>query len=190
MLLEQIKDVLDGEDIIVNVPYIEWEKKVADNAIKYVKDNGLTNLCIAVEEMAELQQTITKMVRGKGDKAFVTEELADVYLGMRFINKVYNVNIDIDKHIYPSLDEVDFIKMHTDKYSIYEILKAINTFQGVVLDAIIYQNTKNLESKGNDLIDALESLKILYDISNKDVYKIRNYKVHRLSERIINKTKI
>ena len=94
MLLEKIKDVLDGEDIIVNVPYIEWEKKVADNAIKYVKDNGLTNLCIAVEEMAELQQSITKMVRGKGDKAFVTEELADVYLGMRFINKVYNVNIN------------------------------------------------------------------------------------------------
>lgn len=192
MTLEQIDEVLNKEEVTVNQAYLDWEIKTAKDSIQYVRDNGLTNLCIACEEIAELQQAITKMIRGKGDKRLVTEELADVYLGMRFVNEVYNVHIGIDSlNLYPFKGDIySDIKANTSKYSVYEVLRELNHFQNAIFNAIIDKDTSNLETIGNDVLEKLEYLKALYEIDDRDVYKIRNYKMARLFNRIATKTQI
>ncbi len=190
MTLELIDEILNESEVAVNSAYINWEDKTAINAIKYVRDNGLTNLCIACEEIAELQQAITKMIRGKGDKRFVSEEIADVYLGMLFINNVYGTKLNINTHSSTCLFEKEIRSFYKDKYSIYQILQILNRFQNAIFEAIINNNSSSLQKRGEEVLMAIESLKIMYEISDKDIYKIRNYKVKRLSERIINKTQI
>lgn len=49
---------------------------------------GETQLTIAIEEMAELTQQITKHLRGKTDETHLLEEFADVILGLLYIKQI------------------------------------------------------------------------------------------------------
>lgn len=71
------------------------EKELVDfciNNTDYHNFKGDTNLIIATEELAELQQCITKHLRGKGDKLNTTEEVADVLIGIEFIKTIMNLD--------------------------------------------------------------------------------------------------
>lgn len=78
------------------------EKKLIDEAanasINYTternpdKPRGFMNLIIATEELAELQQAITKFLRGKEDKLNLIEELADVEICLEYIKKSTGVS--------------------------------------------------------------------------------------------------
>lgn len=46
---------------------------------------------IAIEEMAELQKELTKMIRNKGDHEHLVEEVADVMICIRQIREMYNI---------------------------------------------------------------------------------------------------
>jgi NTP pyrophosphatase (non-canonical NTP hydrolase) len=46
---------------------------------------GFDELIIAMEECGELQQAISKFLRGEGDETHLIEEMGDVYLCMHFI---------------------------------------------------------------------------------------------------------
>lgn len=192
MEINEIKEVLNREPVAINVAYTEWEKKVTRNSINYTNDNGLTNLYIACEEIAELQQVIIKMIRQKGNIYNLIEEMADVYNGMRFINEICKTNIKIDDRQGPSLNEDKFIKEHANKYTLLEILNGLNEFQNEILKEIASRNKENkiLEAKGEIVLDMLETLKINYNITIQDIYKLKNFKMQRLSSRIINKEKI
>ena len=47
---------------------------------------------VCMEELSELCQQISKQLRGKGDKNHLTEEMADVYICLDMLGKMYNID--------------------------------------------------------------------------------------------------
>lgn len=62
---------------------------------KAVEHRGLeTTGIICMEEMAELQQQISKYLRGCGDRLCLLEEMADAYICLKYIEKVFEIHPD------------------------------------------------------------------------------------------------
>lgn len=60
-----------------------------------VEHRGIeTTGIICMEEMAELQQQISKYLRGCGDRVCLLEEMADVYICLKYIGKVFEIHPD------------------------------------------------------------------------------------------------
>ena len=53
---------------------------------------GSSNLLIVMEELAELQQEVSKYLRNKGDKMNLIEELADVALAIDYIQDICRIS--------------------------------------------------------------------------------------------------
>lgn len=53
---------------------------------------GHRNLIIVMEELAELGKEISKELRGKGDHYNILEELADVQLGIYYVQEICKIN--------------------------------------------------------------------------------------------------
>lgn len=49
---------------------------------------------IAMEEFAELQQQISKQIRGYGDKLGLLEEMADAYVCLSFLESIFDISQD------------------------------------------------------------------------------------------------
>ena len=47
---------------------------------------------IAMEEFAELQQQISKQIRGYGDRLGLLEEMADAYICLSFLESIFDVS--------------------------------------------------------------------------------------------------
>lgn len=61
---------------------------------------GHKNLIIVMEELAELSQAVSKQLRGIGDNTNLLEELADVQLGIYFVQEICGItDEDINKAI-------------------------------------------------------------------------------------------
>lgn len=85
----------------------EFKKKMRSNGtaasklrVKMVIDDILEsetqsiNCIICMEELAELQQEISKQLRNKGDTYGLLEELADVYICLDILKKMFNYSSD------------------------------------------------------------------------------------------------
>lgn len=46
---------------------------------------------VAMEEFAELQQQISKQIRGYGDKIGLLEEMADAYICLKLLESIFNI---------------------------------------------------------------------------------------------------
>lgn len=75
---------------IFDEKYISSVTKASLDALENEPHISLT---IVMEELAEVQQALSKYIRGKGDKINMIEELADLSL---VINYIYNI-CDISK---------------------------------------------------------------------------------------------
>nr|DAF75090.1 MAG TPA: nucleoside triphosphate pyrophosphohydrolase [Caudoviricetes sp.] len=62
-------------------------KNVIDHIVK--NETEEINCIICMEEMAELQQEISKQFRDKGDMLGLLEELADVYICLEMLKKMF-----------------------------------------------------------------------------------------------------
>ena len=62
--------------------------KINKDAIEVLQDRSMI---IAMEELAELQQAISKGLRGKLNRDNLCEELADVYIIMQWIIQYYEI---------------------------------------------------------------------------------------------------
>lgn len=51
-------------------------------------------LIFAIEEMAELQKELTKVLRNEGDSFGVLEEMADVFISMEYIRRAMDFTYD------------------------------------------------------------------------------------------------
>lgn len=49
---------------------------------------------IAMEEFAELQQQISKQIRGYGDHLGLLEEMADAYICLNFLESIFDIKPD------------------------------------------------------------------------------------------------
>lgn len=55
---------------------------------------------VAMEEFAELQQQVSKQIRGYGDKLGLLEEIADAYICLNFLESIFDVKPeDVQKAI-------------------------------------------------------------------------------------------
>ena len=73
---------------------------------------------IAMEEMAECQQAISKYIRGKGDKLNLTEELADVILCIFMLIEMYDIKFsDIKKMLNVKIDRVNEKQKDNGKFN-------------------------------------------------------------------------
>lgn len=100
----------------------EWILEVFTNAVNSNlgdgNPRGHRNLIIVMEELAELSKEISKELRGKGDNINMLEELADVQLGIYFVQEICNIS---DGDLYKAMN------VKTSRVS--EALKEKGTFK-------------------------------------------------------------
>lgn len=69
-------------------------KKSIDSNLHDGNPRGHRNLIIVMEELSELSKEISKQLRDKGDQYNILEELADVKLGIYYVQEICGVNND------------------------------------------------------------------------------------------------
>ena len=75
-------------------------KKSIDPNLYNGNPRGHRNLIIVMEELSELIKEISKQLRGKGDTYSILEKLADVQLGIYYIQEICGIsNVDLYKAI-------------------------------------------------------------------------------------------
>lgn len=83
------------------------EKEKLDPESVYIGKPGTRNLIIVMEELAELQQQLSKYLRGKGDHLDLVEECADVLVGIGYIKAICGVtDAEINKAINVKVDRL------------------------------------------------------------------------------------
>lgn len=93
--MDQNKFIEKMQDAKTEIDAIYCEK-VIRNSLRPIDDTlnqpGCMNLVIVMEELAELQQAISKSIRGKETKVNLIEELADTYLGIKYVQEIFNIS--------------------------------------------------------------------------------------------------
>jgi AAA+ superfamily predicted ATPase len=64
-------------------------RRIIRNSIK--KYPWKLKCTVAMEEFAELQQQVSKQIRGYGDKLGLLEEMADAYICLSFLESIFDV---------------------------------------------------------------------------------------------------
>lgn len=73
-------------------------KRIIRESIDSLQDQnprGHHDLIICMEELAELQQALSKELRGKGDSVNILEEVADVLLCIGYIQEITGLSDDL-----------------------------------------------------------------------------------------------
>lgn len=82
-------------------------KKSVDS-IHSEEPRGSHNLVIVMEELAELSQQTSKAARGRCDKIGLTEEMADVAMGLVYLQEICGIStLDLYKAINVKLDRLE-----------------------------------------------------------------------------------
>lgn len=86
--------------------------KVINKSIQSTNDllggQGNYNLVIAMEELNELGQQISKVLRGKLDKNHLIEEVADVIIALQYVKQICNISeTEIDNAIQYKIKRLD-----------------------------------------------------------------------------------
>ena len=78
---------------------------------------GHRNLIIVMEELAELAKEISKELRGKGDVTNLIEELADVQLGIYYVQEIVGIDDKtIEKAMSVKMDRLGSVLYDTGSY--------------------------------------------------------------------------
>ena len=170
----ELINALNGEGI-ERRDLIQLEKNMIDRAKKYLKHDVGHLVVIAYEETAELQQALTKTIRGKGNRISVLEEYVDVILSIKYMAMVYNLNIDIYKK-YKADEKFDAMKV-CNKLS--ELQKDIYRAMDGEIAPLKPRCIKTLR--------VLASVKREFNLTDEEIDKIALAKIRRLSNRIDNK---
>ena len=153
---------------------IRLEKETIQRAIRYLKGNVEHLVVIAYEETAELQQALTKTIRGKGNRISILEEYVDVLLSIKYMAMVYNLNIDIYKK-YKADDDFDAMK----------VCNKLSELQKDIYRAIDGE-VAPLKPSCIKVLRALANVKKEFELTNDEIDKIMLAKIKRLSNRIEN----
>ena len=74
------------------------DKEIVEKTIKHYGKE--TQSIVVMEECAELIQAISKELRGKSDKKHLAEEMADVYICLELLKRMYEIeNSDLQEWI-------------------------------------------------------------------------------------------
>lgn len=103
----------------------------------YMQDNNMYQLAVVIEEMAELTQELTKMLRGRDNRTGVVEELADVQLCVWVTMKMLGItDKEINQAIQVKSDRQRNKKCKKKNANVPKELAALYTeeFENVVKD--------------------------------------------------------
>lgn len=103
----------------------------------YMQDNNMYQLAVVIEEMAELTQELTKMLRGRDNRTGVIEELADVQLCVWVTMKMLGItDKEINQAIQVKSDRQRNKKCKKKSTNVPKELAALYTeeFENVVKD--------------------------------------------------------
>lgn len=76
----------------------QMDKILVDSVNSNIVDGnprGHRNLIIVMEELSELIKEISKELRGKGDNISILEELADVQLGIYYVQEIVGIEDEL-----------------------------------------------------------------------------------------------
>ena len=80
------------------------------DSINGSEERGHHNLIIVMEELAELTQQTSKAARGRCDKIGLTEEMADVVLGLVYLQEICGVStLDLYKAVNVKVDRLEHV---------------------------------------------------------------------------------
>ena len=80
------------------------------DSINGSEERGHHNLIIVMEELAELTQQTSKAARGRCDKIGLTEEMADVVLGLVYLQEICGVStLDLYKAVNVKVDRLECV---------------------------------------------------------------------------------
>lgn len=83
-------DGLDNFTLIVTIVLSPMEReRIIQRSVE--REHWKTKSTICMEEMAELQQQISKQIRGYDDRYGLLEEMADVYISLKLLESIFNV---------------------------------------------------------------------------------------------------
>ncbi|MCM1223096.1 MAG: hypothetical protein NC548_52450 [Lachnospiraceae bacterium] len=86
-------------------------KKLVKKSVNANQDGnprGHHNLIIVMEELSELSKEVSKQIRGRGDIVSLTEEMADVSLGLIYLQEICGITTeDIYKAINVKVDRLE-----------------------------------------------------------------------------------
>lgn len=85
----QTEDKLDKKSVMSTIC------RSIDSNLSDGNPRGHRNLIVVMEELSELSKEISKELRGKGDKFNITEELADVILGIFYVQEICGISDDM-----------------------------------------------------------------------------------------------
>ena len=81
------------------------------------KPRGHQYAIIVMEELAELSQAIAKQLRDKGDNINLLEELADVQLGIYYIQEIFNIaDVSLNRAMNVKMKRIENVLICTGKY--------------------------------------------------------------------------
>lgn len=92
-------------------------KDSVESNLKDGNPRGHRNLIIVMEELAELSKEVSKELRGKGDHANILEELADVQLGIYYVQEICKIDDDeLHKAMNIKMKRLEGVLNNTGKY--------------------------------------------------------------------------
>lgn len=100
---------------------MKWTNEVIRDSIKSNMYDGNPighkNLIIVMEELAELTKEISKELRGKGDYINILEELADVQLGIYYVQEICGIETDeLHKAMKIKIDRLNDVLQEQGRY--------------------------------------------------------------------------
>ena len=108
MRRELFTELFDKASTEVDLETLRNEEiRTLDDDVIYIGHAGTRNLIIVMEELSELQQQLSKYLRGKEDHLGLVEEVADVLMALNYVKHVCNISDDeINKAINVKLDRL------------------------------------------------------------------------------------
>jgi hypothetical protein len=83
-------------------------KESIQSNLKDGNPTGHKNLIIVMEELAELTKEVSKELRGKGDHIGILEEMADVQIGIYYLQEILDMyEYQLNKAVNVKLDRLE-----------------------------------------------------------------------------------
>lgn len=109
---------LNTADNTINIKWLfDVLRKSIDSNLYDGNPRGHRNLIIVMEELAELSKEISKELRDKGDNISILEELADVQLGIYYVQEICKIpNGELNKAMNIKMKRLEDVLKSDGKY--------------------------------------------------------------------------
>lgn len=88
-------------------------KDVLERVLRH--SNWKTQCTVTMEEFAELQQEVSKQIRGYDDKVGLLEEMADAYICLEYLKSIFHISdADVSRAIDVKIKRAEDRLKHTE----------------------------------------------------------------------------